>query len=86
MELTEQEKEKAIKFAEDQVNSGWLTPVYMTNPALQEVVLGGCNKTWPTAMDGRSFISFWGGDKGGCCHEASNYYPDSNGAVDVGMR
>ena len=40
---------------------------------------------WTKEIDGRQYISFWGGDKGGCCHEASLLYkgPGQDGA-DVG--
>jgi len=35
--------------------------------------LGGSASGWPLAIDGRSFLSFWGGTGGtaGCCHTAS---------------
>lgn len=66
-----------------QSNTGWLKPVYSE---LQSVkVLGGSNESWPTAIDGRKYLSMWGGFKGGCCHERSNLYPDGQGhGVDSG--
>ena len=66
-----------------QANTGWLKPVYSE---LQTVkVLGGSNESWPMAIDGRKYLSMWGGYKGGCCHERSNLYHDGQGhGVDSG--
>lgn len=66
-------------------NKGWFTPVYESNPALKDV-LGGSEKKWPESIDGRMYISFWGGasSKGGCCHRSSKIFPGSVGGVDTG--
>ena len=37
------------------------------DPALKEL-LGGSDLEWPLQIDGRTYLSFWGGNKGGCCH------------------
>ena len=49
-------------------------------------VLGGSNETWPAKIDGRKYVSIWGGYEGGCCHYSSNIYPDESGhGADVGQ-
>ena len=53
----------------------------MLNPNLKNL-LGGSNATYPKDIDGRQFLSFWGGDDGGCCHQYSTIYPDKNGGAD----
>jgi len=62
----------------------WYQPKYIDNEKLKGV-LGGSAMKWTKDIDGRQYISFWGGDKGGCCHEASLLYkgPGQDGA-DVG--
>jgi hypothetical protein len=63
--------------------SGWVRPAYIDsvmNPQL-EGVLGGSRKGWPEDIDGRMYVSFWGGNRGGCCHESSENYGE---AVDAG--
>ena len=62
----------------------WYQPKYIDNEKLKDV-LGGSAMKWTKDIDGRQYISFWGGDKGGCCHEASLLYkgPGQDGA-DVG--
>ena len=54
----------------------WMRPKYIDvamNPQL-DGVLGGSRKGWPAARDGRMYLSFWGGTRGGCCHLTSNNY------------
>ena len=39
--------------------------------------LGGSAASWPTSIDGRGYLSFWGGSGGassGCCHYTSITY------------
>ena len=59
----------------------WLRPTYNQDPNLKNL-LGGSNATYPKDIDGRQFLSFWGGDDGGCCHQYSTIYPDKNGGAD----
>ena len=63
----------------------WYQPKYEDNEKL-EGVLGGSASRWTSEIDGRQYISFWGGDKGGCCHESSLLYkgPGEQGEVDSG--
>jgi hypothetical protein len=69
--------------SETSSDSIWMTPEYEDLPQLKNV-LGGSKKKWPKDIDGRMYISFWGGNKGGCCHRSSNVYKGSVGAVDTG--
>jgi len=51
----------------------WVQPSYVDlalNPQL-EGVLGGSGKDWPRGWDGRLYLSLWGGNKGGCCHNSA---------------
>ena len=53
------------------------TPLYYTGN------LGGSAAGWPTSIDGRTFLSFWGGStsaNNACCHYTSNIY---GGSADV---
>ena len=71
--------------AAQEAADGWLQPIYEQNPMLKQVLLGGSNKTWPVEIDSRQYISFWGGDRGGCCHYYSTIFPGPNGgAADPG--
>ena len=55
----------------------WVTPTYVQDPALSGL-LGGCNRSWSEKFDGRTYISFWGGNNaevnGGCCFESSKWF------------
>lgn len=65
-------------------NTGWLQPQYSDISTIK--ILGGSNETWPLQIDGRKYLSIWGGFRGGCCHYSSNIYPDENGhGVDAGQ-
>lgn len=65
-------------------NTGWLQPEYSDLSAIK--ILGGSNETWPAKIDGRKYLSIWGGYEGGCCHYSSNIYPDESGhGVDAGQ-
>jgi hypothetical protein len=65
-------------------NTGWIQPEHSDISAIK--ILGGSNETWPRRIDGRKYLSIWGGYKGGCCHYSSNIYPDENGhGVDGGQ-
>eukprot|EP00939_MAST-03C_sp_MAST-3C-sp1_P003499 g3499.t1 len=57
----------------------WWKPEFVTDPKLAGL-LGGAKKGW--GVDGREYISFWGGDKGGCCHSVSSLYPNESGVSD----
>eukprot|EP00945_MAST-04E_sp_MAST-4E-sp1_P006804 g6804.t1 len=59
----------------------WLKPTYNQDPNLKEL-LGGSNNSYPREIDGRQFLSFWGGDNGGCCHKYSTIYQGDNGGAD----
>eukprot|EP00505_MAST-04D_sp_SCG-Rhode-Island_P000887 Stramenopile-MAST_4_protein_887 len=59
----------------------WLKPTYNSDPNLKEL-LGGSNATYPKEIDGRQYLSFWGGDHGGCCHKYSIIYPNADGGAD----
>ena len=59
------------------VPAPWILPQFMDddmNPSLERV-LGGSRKEWPAHIDGRMYLSIWGGDRGGCCHMRSAVYP-----------
>ncbi|KAA0168191.1 hypothetical protein FNF28_02609 [Cafeteria roenbergensis] len=64
--------------------SGWVRPAYIDtvmNPQF-EGLLGGSRKGWPMEIDGRMYVSFWGGNRGGCCHASSQNHggePDQGG-------
>ena len=59
-------------------NGTFLTPSYYT------AHLGGSVGSWSAAIDGRAYLSFWGGGGAGsgCCHNTSTIYGGSvDGAV-----
>jgi hypothetical protein len=57
--------------------SDWIVPEYVSDPKLAGL-LGGCKRDWPSHVhDARDYISFWGGDKGGCCHYNPPPYLDN---------
>jgi hypothetical protein len=61
----------------------WLKPSYVdltANPQL-EGVLGGSDRDWPLAWDGRRYLSIWGGNRGGCCHAKHNHEHDATTAA-----
>lgn len=64
--LTEEEEEELAK---------WRKPDFISDPRLDKV-LGGSAKGWPNDLDGRQYLSFWGGDRGLCCHYQSTVYSD----------
>ena len=76
-DTSEQEtNEDADMLAQPNPEFEWVTPTYVQDPALSGL-LGGCNRSWPQKFDGRSYISFWGGNKavnGGCCFESSKWF------------
>jgi hypothetical protein len=54
----------------------WVTPTYVQDVSLSNL-LGGSNRSWPESFDGRSYLSFWGGNdavNGGCCFESSRWF------------
>lgn len=55
---------------------------YVT-PSMYGHHFGGSAHNWPVSIDGRAFISFWGGAgaNGGCCHYRSNNYGGVDGAA-----
>eukprot|EP00753_Platysulcus_tardus_P010827 PLAT3087.1.p1 GENE.PLAT3087.1~~PLAT3087.1.p1 ORF type:complete len:869 (-),score=402.62 PLAT3087.1:64-2670(-) len=59
----------------EEAGQAWLKPEYVSDPKLA-ALLGGSAKGWPDQLDGREFLSFWGGDRGGCCNYASETYGD----------
>lgn len=67
--------------AKDAENFRWFQPEYIDDPKL-EGLLGGAKKGW--GVDGREYLSFWGGDKGGCCHAVSQLYPSEEGLTEDG--
>lgn len=73
-EGVEDERKKEMKDVEELSKSRWYQPEYVENEKLS-ALLGGAKKEWTKEIDGRSFVSFWGGDKGGCCHYTSKLYP-----------
>ena len=59
----------------------WVQPKYFNNSNLPHL-LGGSAKGWlATAApeDGRDYVSFWGGYRGGCCHYFSKFYAPGPG-------
>mmetsp|Transcript_20234 Transcript_20234/g.64589 ORF Transcript_20234/g.64589 Transcript_20234/m.64589 type:complete len:835 (-) Transcript_20234:188-2692(-) len=54
----------------------WVVPDFMTDAQLAQL-LGGSAKGYPKDLDGREYLSYWGGDRGGCCHYQSEVYSDT---------
>lgn len=52
-------------------------------PSYYSAHLGGSAVDWPASIDGRRYLSFWGGGgsaNSGCCHNTSNVY---GGSIDT---
>jgi len=76
--LAEPEEESSEEeLSEEDMNelAKWRTPEYIEDKRLAQL-LGGSSKGWPADLDGRQYLSFWGGDKGLCCHYQSTVYSD----------
>ncbi|MFA5434405.1 MAG: fibrinogen-like YCDxxxxGGGW domain-containing protein, partial [Candidatus Paceibacterota bacterium] len=53
-------------------------------PGYYSTHLGGSANSWPTSIDGRNYLSFWGGGgsaNSGCCHNSSIVYGGSSDGV-----
>lgn len=65
----------------EHLQSDWTAPAYLNDTRLADL-LGGSRKGWlPVAVpqDGRSYVSYWGGNQGGCCHYYSKLYAPGAG-------
>ena len=59
----------------------WVKPIYFNDTNLPHL-LGGSSKGWLSSAapeDGREYVSFWGGYRGGCCHYFSTFYAPGPG-------
>ena len=69
-----------------QWSSSGATGTFQT-PSYYSSILGGSAGGWPTSIDGRSYLSFWGGStdpNNACCHYTSTIYGGSADAATWG--